>query len=256
MTRIVECAPVPRVEIVVPCYNEEHRLDLDAFRNFRADGFELTFVFANDGSTDGTGRMLDALAAENPSRFAVVHLAKNGGKAEAVRCGVLASLERGPDYVGFWDADLATPLTEMPGFTDILDRRPEIQMVFGARVRLLGREISRRPARHYVGRVGATLISSSLGLAVYDTQCGAKLFRVTDDTRSLFQEPFLSRWIFDVELIARFVQRCGRDAAARSIYELPIFHWRDIGGSKVKSRDFLRALRDLWKIHRAYNSAR
>jgi glycosyltransferase involved in cell wall biosynthesis len=247
---------VPRVEIVVPCYNEEHRLDAAAFAGYRLGGHDLTFLFANDGSTDGTVRLLDELVASDPSRFRVLHLERNGGKAEAVRRGILASLDSGADYVGFWDADLATPLIELPGFTEILDARPEIEMVFGARVRLLGREISRRPSRHYVGRVGATLISSSLGLAIYDTQCGAKLFRASDDLRALFTTPFLSRWIFDVEIVARFVQRAGRERVAKSIYELPILHWRDIGGSKVKSRDFVRALRDLWKIHRAYNARR
>src|SRR6185295_13841540 len=111
---------------------------------------------------------------------------------------------------------------------------------------------SRRPQRHYIGRVGATLISSSLGLAVYDTQCGAKIFRVTPDLGTIFATPFLSRWIFDVEIIARLVQLRGRDAAARAIYELPIRVWHDVQGSKVKGRDFVRALSDLWKIHRAY----
>jgi hypothetical protein len=129
-------------------------------------------------------------------------------------------------------------------------------MVFGARVRLLGREISRQPARHYVGRVGATLISSSLGLAIYDTQCGAKLFRTSETVREVFATPFLSRWLFDVEIIARYVQRTGRDAAAGAIYELPINVWHDVKGSKVKPLDFLRALRDLQKIRRAYNSHR
>jgi dolichyl-phosphate beta-glucosyltransferase len=129
-------------------------------------------------------------------------------------------------------------------------------MVFAARVRLLGREISRRPSRHYFGRVGATLISSSLGLAVYDTQCGAKLFRVTDVYPQLWSEPFLSRWIFDVEIVARFLRARGREAAAQAIYELPIRVWHDVQGSKVRSTDFLRALTDLWKIHRAYNARR
>src|SRR5207248_10840878 len=117
------------------------------------------------------------------------------------------------DSIGFWDADLATPFSELPGFLAILESRAAIQIVIGARVRLLGRDISRRPSRHYVGRVGATLIASSLGLAVYDTQCGAKLFRVNDTMRKVFAAPFLSRWIFDVEIIARFVQMRGRDAA-------------------------------------------
>src|ERR1043166_9602317 len=158
----------------------------------------------------------------------------------------------GADVVGFWDADIATPLDEIPAFLDIFASRPNIEMVLGARVRLLGRDIQRHESRHYFGRVGATLISKTLGLAVYDTQCGAKLFRVNDTMRDVFANPFLSRWIFDVEIIARFVRLRGRDAAARAIYELPLRVWKDVKGSKLRSTDFVRALRDLWRIRSAY----
>ena len=235
-----------RVALVVPCFNEAHRLDVEAFRNFRLPGHQLEFVFVNDGSTDNTLQVLQTLGSP------VVDLEKNSGKAEAVRRGILAALDRPADYVGFWDADLATPLSELPAFMDVMANREATQMVFGARVRLLGRDISRQTSRHYFGRVGATLISSSLGLAVYDTQCGAKLFRATPDVREVFSTPFLSRWIFDVEILARFIEMQGRDAVAGAVYEYPVNVWRDVKGSKVKSSDFLRALRDLWKIRRAY----
>lgn len=239
--------------VVVPCFNEERRLPVDAFRAFAPGDAAVRFLFVNDGSTDGTLRMLEALHVENPERYSLLDLDRNRGKAEAVRRGILAALDRGPDLVGFWDADLATPLEEISGFLEVFAARPEIEMVFAARVRLLGRSISRNPARHYFGRVGATLISQSLGLPVYDTQCGAKLFRVTPTTRELFERPFLSRWIFDVEIIARLVVQRGRDAAARAIYELPITVWHDVKGSKVRQSDFLRALNDLARIRRAYN---
>ena len=235
-----------RVIVVVPCYNEAGRLPVDAFRNFSVPGGKAEFLFVNDGSTDDTQRLLDS------NGFTSLTLAQNSGKAEAVRRGVLAALDQRPDFVAFWDADLATPLSEIGSFTNIFSSRPDIEMVMAARVRLLGRHIQRNPARHYFGRVGATLISSSLGLAVYDTQCGAKMFRAGDDIRSLFATPFLSRWIFDVEIIARLVRLRGRDAAARAIYEFPITQWQDVKGSKVRSTDFVRALKDLWKIHRAY----
>lgn len=238
--------------IVVPCYNEERRLAVDAFRQFRPETDRIEFCFVNDGSRDGTLRLLQSLQQEDQSRFTVLDLERNRGKAEAVRRGVVAAMERHPDFIGFWDADLATPLTELPSFFDIFRARPEIEMVFAARVRLLGRRISRRPARHYFGRVGATLISSSLGLAIYDTQCGAKVFRLTPAIAKIFEQPFISPWIFDVELIARYVQANGRDAAARAIYELPIREWHDVPGSKVRTLDFLRALNDLRKIHAAY----
>jgi glycosyltransferase involved in cell wall biosynthesis len=239
-----------RVTLVVPCYNEEKRLDTAAFRDFRLPNHQLEFLFVNDGSTDNTLQVVQSM----PGR--VLNLKRNSGKAEAVRQGFLNAMEAKPDLVGFWDADLATPFSELPGFLNVLSSRPEIEMVFGARVRLLGREISRNPSRHYIGRVGATLISSSLGLAVYDTQCGAKVFRTSDTLREVFSTPFLSRWIFDVEIIARFVQRWGRDRVARALYEYPVMQWHDVKGSKVKSRDFLRALGDLWKIRRAYNARR
>jgi dolichyl-phosphate beta-glucosyltransferase len=238
--------------LVIPCYNEERRLPVDELSAFALPGVRVELLLVNDGSRDGTLRLLQSLAAKDPQRFSVLDLERNSGKAEAVRRGVVAAMERSPDLVGFWDADLATPLSELPGFLDVFAARPEIEMVFAARVRLLGRSISRNPRRHYVGRVGATLISSSLGLAVYDTQCGAKVFRANDSLCEIFSRPFLSRWIFDVEIIARLVRQRGRDAAARAIYELPIQSWHDVKGSKVRSTDFLRALKDLWKIHRAY----
>jgi dolichyl-phosphate beta-glucosyltransferase len=240
--------------LIIPCYNEERRLPVDELRAFALPGMRIELFLVNDGSRDGTLRLIESLQKEDPQKFSVLNLERNSGKAEAVRRGILAAIERKPDLVGFWDADLATPLSELTDFLEIFATRPEIEMVFAARVRLLGRSISRNPRRHYVGRVGATLISSSLGLAVYDTQCGAKLFRATPETRALFAEPFLSRWIFDVEIIARLVRQRGRDAAARAIYELPIRTWHDVKGSKVRSTDFIRALKDLWKIHRAYTS--
>ena len=235
-----------QLTLVVPCYNEEQRLDLDAFRGFDGGSDRVGFLFVDDGSRDGTRRLLQS------NGFDVLILDRNVGKAEAVRRGIVAAIERGAEVVGFWDADLATPLTELPLFLDVVKERPAIEMVYGARVRLLGREISRDEGRHYFGRVGATLISRTLGLAVYDTQCGAKLFRVNDTIREVFATPFLSRWIFDVEILARFVKLRGRDAAARAIYELPLRRWKDVKGSKLRSTDFIRALRDLWRIRSAY----
>jgi dolichyl-phosphate beta-glucosyltransferase len=242
--------------VVVPCYNEEKRLDSDAFRGFVLEGHRIEFLFVNDGSGDGTLRLLEALRAANPDRFSVVNLDPNRGKAEAVRQGILAAIERQPDAVAFWDADLATPLSELAPFLDALASRPNVDVVFGSRVRLLGLDIRRRPSRHYFGRVGATLISSSLGLAVYDTQCGAKLFRNTAAVREVFAAPFLSRWIFDVEIIARFIRQRGRNEAAVAMYELPVRVWHDVDGSKIRATDFVRALRDLWKIRRAYRSGK
>ena len=239
--------------IVVPCYNEARRLPVDAFRTFAFAVPRVKFLFVDDGSTDDTARVLTNLEAAEPDHFQAILLPSNRGKAEAVRTGMLSALAGSGRYAGYWDADLATPLSEIPRFIATLDAYPERDVCLGARVQLLGRTIDRKPYRHYVGRVFATVASGVLSLPVYDTQCGAKLFRTSDRIGELFDRPFLSRWIFDVELIARLVRQRGRDAAARAIYELPIMTWHDVKGSKVRSTDFFRALKDLWKIHRAYN---
>ncbi len=241
--------------IVVPCYNEELRLDLPAFRRFAADHPEIGFLFVDDGSVDGTRALLASFCAADPHGFALLALPHNVGKAEAVRRGVLAALESGAHYVGFWDADLATPLEAIPTFRAVLEARPKLEVVVGSRVRLLGRGIERRARRHYLGRVFATAASLALGVAVYDTQCGAKLFRDTPGVRSLFAEPFRSRWIFDVELFARLVRRRVLEdgpPVREIVYELPLDCWTDVAGSRLRGGDFVRAAVELGEIWWTY----
>jgi dolichyl-phosphate beta-glucosyltransferase len=241
--------------IVVPCYNEEKRLDLASFRSFNSPSHTITFLFVNDGSTDKTLRLVESLQASDPNRFSVLSLPSNQGKAEAVRRGVLAAIHSQPEYVGFWDADLATPLPTIPKFIDLAESRPDIQIVIGSRVKLLGRKIERRRSRHYMGRAFATAVSTVLGLEIYDTQCGAKLFRASPSMNVLFQQAFYSRWIFDVEIIARVIQaRRGKNLpqADHVIYEFPLMEWRDIPGSKLGYRDFFRAAWELYRIHNHY----
>jgi dolichyl-phosphate beta-glucosyltransferase len=238
-----------RTVIVVPCYNEAKRLKAEAFVNF-ARGWEGRFLFVNDGSKDETGALLTALAARLPKSLSAMSLAQNSGKAEAVRQGFRHAFHEGADAVGFWDADLATPLDVIPRFEAILADQAALDIVMGARVRLLGGAVERNPSRHYLGRGFATVVSWLLDAHVYDTQCGAKLFRATPLVRELFARPFLSRWVFDVELLARYLDaraalgQDGRDG----IREVPLEVWRDVAGSKVRSQDFLRAGVDLARI--------
>jgi len=240
--------------IVVPCFNEEKRLDRAAFERFAAEVSGISFVFVDDGSADGTRQILEDLATGLPGRAGVVALEKNSGKAEAVRRGVNRALEQQPTYVGYWDADLATPLDVIRDFSGLLDTHPELQMVMGARVQLLGRRIERSPLRHYAGRLAATAISIVLGLRVYDTQCGAKLFR-SEAARDLFAEPFGTRWIFDAEIIARLIAKLGthpHPTARNAVYEYPLHAWMDVRGSKVGPSDYLRAAVDLFRIYHRY----
>lgn len=244
--------------IVVPCYNEAARLDEAAFAGFARANPDTKFLFVDDGSSDETEPVLRTLVAKLGAQADVLGLDHNRGKAEAVRAGMEAALDEGPSYAGYWDADLSTPLDVIPRFAAILDERPEVLMVLGARVRLLGRTIRRSALRHYAGRVFATAASVALRLAVYDTQCGAKLFRATPAMRALFGEPFISRWAFDVEIIARILRdqpdhrNLSVEAREAPFYELSLWQWEDIAGSNVRALDFPRSMLDLLRIRQRY----
>lgn len=235
--------------IVVPCFDEEQRLDIDAFSRSRDT---MSFVFVDDGSTDRTLEMLDELRSCDPGRFDLVHLRRNRGKGEAVRQGMLRAIGTGTPIVGYLDADLSTPLEEMERLIRIILSTSGVHGLFGSRVRLLGHQIERRPFRHFGGRVFAALTTAVLRLPLYDTQCGAKVFRNSATTLAAFEEPFASRWIFDVELIGRLAQalhQAGQDPW-QALREAPLEHWSDVSGSKLGVLDGFRAFADLLRIRR------
>lgn len=243
--------------VVVPCYNEEARLKVSSFDTFLQANRNISILLVNDGSTDDTLAVLCSLQQLRPQQVDILDLPNNAGKAEAVRLGMLKAFAQQTDYVAYLDADLATPLEAIPQFCSVLDDRPDLQLVIGSRVALLGRQIERRWSRHLLGRLFATCASLVLNLAVYDTQCGAKMFRAGPQIESLFQQPFRSRWIFDVEILARMVyahDSLGLRDVDQAIYEFPLMQWQDIAGSKLRLRDFCKAALELVAISKAYST--
>ena len=102
------------------------RLDGDAFIRFLTDQPHCSVCFVDDGSTDDTAAVLEGLHARLPERVHVVKLKANVGKAEAVRQGVMhvRSLNRFA-VVGYWDADLSTPLAELQAILLALELNPD-----------------------------------------------------------------------------------------------------------------------------------
>jgi len=240
-----------RATLIIPCFNEARRLDTAAMCSLLDDdGIDLLFV--DDGSSDATRQILEALAQTRPQRIRVLALEQNSGKAEAVRRGLVSAIEsRRAELVGYFDADLATPPSEIRRLVGIL-RGGNAHVLFGARVALLGHMIERSTSRHYLGRVFATLASMALRMPTYDTQCGAKLFRVTPALAEAVQERFMSRWAFDVELLGRLLtgSASSQPISVASVWEEPLRAWRDVKGSKLAPRQMARALLDLARIDR------
>ncbi|MBL0226740.1 MAG: glycosyltransferase [Geobacteraceae bacterium] len=232
--------------IIIPCYNEVNRLNGDAFLLALEKDTSLSFYFVNDGSTDGTLDLLESLKYKNSNRINIISLINNSGKAEAVRIGILNALSHSYDYVGYWDADLATPLDAIDRLIMMFELN-EIDIVIGSRVRLMGRNIERRPFRHYLGRIFATVASLILKLNIYDTQCGAKLFKCNAKLQQVFSKKFKVKWLFDVEMLARFA--IVSDLLSLNIntrwIEYPLEEWFDVKGSKIKKIDYLKCLFEL-----------
>jgi glycosyltransferase involved in cell wall biosynthesis len=231
--------------MVIPCYNEERRLpEIELVRLIERPGVRLLLV--DDGSTDDTLTVLRDLARRHPGRIEVMALPGNRGKAEAVRAGLGSALVSGAEVIGYADADMATPASEILRLLDVL-LASGASTVLGARIAFLGADIQRRRGRHYLGRMFATLASAVLRGAVYDTQCGAKVFRASAALEAALAEPFHSRWAFDVELIGRLAAQAGGLEAA-GIIEEPLRRWGDIEGSKIRPLQMLRAGLDLAAI--------
>jgi len=234
---------------VVPCHDEEARLDTGAFVGFVDARRDIDVLFVDDGSKDGTRSVLERLAEKRPERIQVLSLPVNRGKAEAVRHGLRHALGARPRFVGYLDADLATPIDEMCRLSELL-RNGDVDVVLGTRLSILGRHIERDHVRHYLGRVFASAASLTLRLRVYDTQCGAKVFRATPALEAAIDSPFLSRWAFDVELLGRLLSGGPNvdPVAAERIVEEPLLTWRDVPGSKLSLGAMAGAPLDLVRI--------
>lgn len=207
---------------------------------------DLGLLFVDDGSKDRTSEVLAGIESAAPEHVSVLILPENRGKAEAVRAGMLLALERGAEVVGYADADLATPGTEILRLFEALHRR-DVQVVLGSRWKHLGSQIERQWWRHYLGRVFATLVSTGLRLAIYDSQCGAKVFRDSPALRSALAEPFFTRWVFDVELIGRLLT-APSPLTVDQIIEVPLEVWIHKRGSKLDPGQMAKAGLDLARV--------
>jgi dolichyl-phosphate beta-glucosyltransferase len=237
-----------QVALVVPCFNEAKRLDLGEFSQQTNNlNSELKILFVDDGSQDNSAELINNFCQEN-NHCKFLRLQRNSGKAEAVRLGILEAQIQFPDaeWIGFWDADLATSLGEaqhMLEFMKMFYEKQKVSAIWGSRISRLGSNIQRSMLRHYLSRMFVTLSSNVLKIKAYDSQCGAKLFS-REVVASIFEKSFLSKWFFDLEILKRMKQN--------EVIEYPLLEWREIRGSKLKPLDSLRMYWDLFKIWKEY----
>ncbi len=249
--------------LVIPCFNEALRFEQKFVAELLAAHATLNVLLVDAGSSDATWSVLRAAADALGSRVQCVQQNQNLGKGEAVRFGMRKLCERKPaekgpvTIVGFADADFATPPRELLRLLRILEEQQGLRATLGSRVPRLGAHLHRTVERHLLSRIFATGASLVLGTLVYDTQCGAKFFRVDDAFRAAIAEPFSSRWVFDVELLGRLLGRFANTATYSwtrdQLLEVPLDAWSEVAGSKLNRMGMFEAAKDLLMFARRRN---
>jgi CheY-like chemotaxis protein/glycosyltransferase involved in cell wall biosynthesis len=241
------------VGVVIPCYDEEERLLSKEFTDYidKNTGYHLCFV--NDGSKDNTLNVLKELQKGRENFITVYDCEKNGGKAEAVRLGMLHMAKKEDlDYIGFLDADLSTDLADFDDLVKTIEHS-KFKIVSGSRIARMGANITKESAREIVSLTINFIIRKILSMNFKDTQCGAKIFR-KEVIGIAFNKKFVTQWIFDVEIFKRMTLCFGLKSAKSMLCEQPLKRWIHTDGSKLSIKDSVKIIGQLCQIAWVYRS--
>ena len=239
------------VGVVIPCYNEEERLLSTEFKDFAHKNLGYHLCFVNDGSTDKTLEVLEKLKKGSESNISIYNCEQNGGKAEAVRQGMLhLAKDEQLDYIGFLDADLSTDFRDFDDLVETLDQS-NFKIVSGSRMSRMGANITKESARKIISMTINLIIRTILRMPFNDTQCGAKVMD-RSVVPLLFDKPFITKWLFDVEMFIRMRKHYGKTEAKKFICEQPLKRWIHADGSKLSMKDSVKIVGQLAKIAFVY----
>lgn len=239
--------------IIIPCYNEENRLNVTAFIDFISKENNYHLCFVNDGSKDNTIKLLTKIQQAHPLKVSVIDLVKNGGKALAVRAGAKhLYTKNNVSYIGFMDADLSTDFKDFGDLVSTLRTHKNLEFVFGSRSKEVSDEIKKNRTRAAISKLINVLIVFILGMPIADTQCGAKVFNV-NLVPLLFGKKFKTKWLFDVEMFIRLKRYFGKEKTVNIIYEQALSRWVHMEDSKLGLKDSIEIPFKLISIWVNYN---
>jgi dolichyl-phosphate beta-glucosyltransferase len=222
------------LSVVVPCFNEEHRLPRTVEQIERyLDGKRLDYelILVDDGSADGTRHVMDAAARQHAS-VRVEALPHNRGKGRALAVGVDAA--KG-DEILLTDADLSTPIEELDKLQAALDGGAGVAIASRA-LRASRVEVSQPVYRVLMGKAFNLIVQAVLLPGIWDTQCGFKLFRA-DVAKKVFAGLSTDGFGYDPEVLYR-ARRQGVKIA-----EVPVV-WRNSAETRVSP---LRSSLDMFR---------
>lgn len=235
------------IGVVIPCYNEEQRLKSSEFKEFAYKNLGYHLCFVNDGSTDKTLEVLVELKKSNPENISIFNCKKNGGKAEAVRQGILHLVkDQQFDYLGYLDADLSTDFRDFDDLVKTIGNS-DFKIVSGSRIARMGANIAKESARKIISKSINLIIQAILGMPFKDTQCGAKIMD-KEIASLMFQKKFITKWLFDVEIFMRMRRYYGKNDVKKFICEQPLKRWVHVDDSKLSMKDSVKIVGQLGQI--------
>lgn len=241
--------------IIIPCYNEEKRLNTQAFIDFIKSHQDYILCFVNDGSSDDTLKVLNKMKSALPERINIVNMEENVGKAEAVRAGALSLYANSTiDFIGFIDADLSTDFTDFKALVQTLKTDDKLELVYGSRNKEESQNVDRNFFRNIFSRIIKTFIYLILRLPIEDTQCGAKVFK-RELIGIAFMKPFLTRWLFDIEIFIKLKRHYSPENIMNYIHEQPLKRWVHVEDSKLGLKDAIQIPYRLIAIWYSYKFA-
>lgn len=238
-----------RVLLVIPCLRESGRIKpfLDSLHNELSGDEAVSVLVVEDGGgeaeQDKMRALIESRRGQWPGLLPILALPENLGKGGAVYAGWATST--GHEWLAFVDADGSCPAYEVKRLISLARQQRDVAL-FASRVCLLGKRIKRDFHRHLIGRVYATIVSETLRIPVYDSQCGLKLVPAAAwaKVRPLLH---IAGFAFDVELL------CALLDSGIPVHEAPI-DWHETGGGKVRLvTDSLLMFRDVLAVrHRRH----
>ena len=235
-----------KLAIIIPFYNEEKRIIVEHFSSFALQQKDILLVIVDDGSTDNTAMLLHSIHNLSPGNTKIINLSNNVGKGNAIRAGMLSIVDSAIPYIAYMDADLSAPFEEILRLSSFLPGS-DYTAILGSRMMNPDSQIKRSLFRHISGRTVANVIDSRFKIGFYDTQCSAKIFRY-ESLVPVIQEPFYTRWFFDVELILRIRKQTGRFHGL----ETPVKIWEHKDGSKINAFSVFSIIKEIYILFRKY----
>ncbi|MDC0708942.1 polyprenol monophosphomannose synthase [Stigmatella sp. ncwal1] len=228
-----------RALVCIPTYNEAENIEPITRAVLKAEP-RVDILIVDDNSPDGTGKIADTLAAQEP-RIRVLHREKKEGLGRAYLAAFRWALEAGYTFIVEMDADFSHDPRHLPTILDAAEGGADL--VLGSRYVTGGGTVNWGVGRQLISRGGSLYARTILGVDIHDLTGGFKCFH-----RRVLEAIELSQvkstgYAFQIELTYRTLKK------GFTIQEVPIiFEDRRVGHSKMSRKIFLEALTMVWRL--------